>query len=191
MVNLSIMKYFLFVLGACSFFFASNLNAGISYKSVEHETITFLYTVAGIKFSGKFVIKRSQFELNFVEKEKSKFFVEIDVKKSDAGFPLATSAMLGKSVLYAEKYPIMKFTSNSVKEVDNGFIINGTLNLRGISKAIIMKARPKEIYRGKEKYLTFILETNIDRFKYGADGYSLLVDKTIFLSSEIILEATE
>ena len=191
MVNFLIKKYFLFVLGACSFFFASNLNAGISYKSVEHETITFLYTVAGIKFSGKFVIKRSQFELNFVEKEKSKFFVEIDLKKSDAGFPIATSAMLGKSVLYAEKYPIMKFTSNSVKEVDNGFIINGTLNLRGISKAIIMKARPKEIYRGKEKYLTFILETNIDRFKYGADGYSLLVDKTIFLSSEIILEATE
>tara|TARA_X000001036_G_scaffold264945_1_gene246175 strand:- start:5332 stop:5889 length:558 start_codon:yes stop_codon:yes gene_type:complete len=185
------MKYFLFVLGACSFFFASNLNAGISYKSVEEETITFVYIAAGIEFSGKFVIKRSQFELNFVEKEKSKFFVEIDLKKSDAGFPLATSAMLGKSVLYAEKYPIMKFTSNSVKEVDNGFIINGTLNLRGISKAIIMKARPKEIYRGKEKYLTFILETNIDRFKYGADGYSLLVDKTIFLSSEIILEATE
>ena len=191
MVNFLIKKYFLFVLGACSFFFASNLNAGISYKSVEHETITFLYTVAGIKFSGKFVIKRSQFELNFVEKEKSKFFVEIDVKKSDAGFPLATSAMLGKSVLYAEKYPIMKFTSNSVKEVDNGFIINGTLNLRGISKAIIMKVRPKEIYRGKEKYLTFKLETTIDRFNYGADGYSLLVDKTIFLSSEIILEATE
>ena len=54
-----------------------------------------------------------------------------------------------------------------------------------------MKARPKEIYRGKEKYFTFILETNIDRFKYGADGYSLLVDKTIFLRSEIILEATE
>ena len=191
MVNLSIMKYFLFVLVALSFFFASNLNAGISYKSVEEETITFVYTAAGIKFSGKFVIKRSQFELNFVEKEKSKFFVEIDLKKSDAGFPLATSAMLGKSVLYAEKYPIMKFTSNSVKEVDNGFIINGTLNLRGISKAIIMKVRPKEIYRGKEKYLTFILETNIDRFKYGADGYSLLVDKTIFLSSEIILEASE
>ena len=191
MVNLSIMKYFLFVLGVCSFFFASNLNAGINYKSVEEETITFVYTVAGIKFSGKFVIKRSQFDLNFVEKEKSKFFVAIDLKKSDAGFPLATSAMLSKSVLYAEKYPIMKFTSNSVKEVDNGFIINGTLNLRGISKAIIMKARPKEIYRGKEKYLTFKLEANIDRFKYGADGYSLLVDKTIFLSSEIILEATE
>tara|TARA_B100000965_G_scaffold108243_1_gene89465 strand:+ start:794 stop:1351 length:558 start_codon:yes stop_codon:yes gene_type:complete len=185
------MKYFLFVLGACSFFFASNLNAGISYKSVEEETITFVYTAAGIKFSGKFVIKRSQFDLNFVENEKSKFFVAIDLKKSDAGFPLATSAMLSKSVLYAEKYPIMKFTSNSVKEVDNGFIINGTLNLRGISKAIIMKARPKEIYRGKEKYLTFKLETNIDRFKYGADGYSLLVDKTIFLSSEIILEASE
>ena len=99
--------------------------------------------------------------------------------------------MLGKSVLYAEKYPIMKFTSNSVKEVDNGFIINGTLDLRGISKAIIMKVRPKEIYRGKEKYLTFKLEAKIDRFNYEADGYSLLVDKTIFLSSEIKLEATE
>jgi polyisoprenoid-binding protein YceI len=136
-------------------------------------------------------IKRSQFELDFVEKEKSKFFVEIDLKKSDAGFPLATSAMLGKSVLYAEKYPIMKFTSNSVKEVDNGFIINGTLNLRGISNGISMKVKPNEIYKGKEKYLTFNLETRIDRFNYGADGYSLLVDKTIFLNSEIILEASE
>ena len=191
MANLLIIKYFLFVLGVCSFFFTSNLNAGISYKSVEEETITFVYSAAGMKFSGNFVIKRSQFDLNFVEKEKSKFFVAIDLKKSDAGFPLATSAMLSKSVLYAEKYPIMKFTSNSVKEVDNGFIINGTLNLRGISKAIIMKARPKEIYRGKEKYLIFKLETTIDRFNYGADGYSLLVDKTIFLSSEIILEASE
>ena len=191
MVSFWIMKYFLFVFGVCSFFFVSNLNAGISYKGVEEETITFLYTAAGIKFSGSFVIKRSQFELDFVEKEKSKFFVEIDLKKSDAGFPLATSAMLGKSILYAEKYPIMKFTSNSVKEVDNGFIINGILNLRGISNGISMKVRPKEVYKGKEKYLTFNLETRIDRFNYGADGYSLLVDKTIFLNSEIILEASE
>ena len=191
MVNFWIMKYFLFVLGAYSFFIVPNLNAGISYKGVEEETITFVYTAVGIKFSGSFVIKRSQFELDFVEKEKSKFFVEIDLKKSDAGFPLATSAMLGKSVLYAEKYPIMKFTSNSVKEVDNGFIINGTLNLRGISNGISMKVRPNEIYKGKEKYLTFNLETKIDRFNYGADGYSSLVDKTIFLNSEIILEASE
>ena len=191
MANFWIMKYFLFVLGACSFFIVSNLNAGISYKSVEEETITFVYTAVGIKFSGSFVIKRSQFELNFVEKEKSKFFVEIDLKKSDAGFPLATSAMLGKSILYAEKYPIMKFTSNSVKEVDNGFIINGILNLRGISNGISMKVRPKEVYKGKEKYLTFNLETKIDRFNYGADGYSSLVDRTIFLNSEIILEASE
>ena len=191
MANFWIMKYFLFVLGACSFFFVSNLNAGIIYRSVEEETITFVYTAVGIKFSGSFVIKRSQFELDFVEKEKSKFFVEIDLKKSDAGFPLATSAMLGKSILYAEKYPIIKFTSNSVKEVDNGFIINGTLNLRGISNGISMKVRPKEVYKGKEKYLTFNLETKIDRFNYGADGYSSLVDKTIFLNSEIILEASE
>ncbi len=191
MANFWIMKYFLFVLGSCSFFIVSNLNAGISYKGVEEETITFVYTAVGIKFSGSFVIKRSQFELDFVEKEKSKFFVEIDLKKSDAGFPLATSAMLGKSVLYAEKYPIMKFTSNSVKEVDNGFIINGTLNLRGISNGISVKVRPNEIYKGKEKYLTFNLETKIDRFNYGADGYSSLVDKTIFLNSEIILEASE
>ena len=191
MVSFWIMKYFLFVFGVCSFFFVSNLNAGISYKGVEEETITFVYTAAGIKFSGSFVIKRSQFELDFVEKEKSKFFVEIDLKKSDAGFPLATSAMLGKSILYAEKYPIMKFTSNSVKEVDNGFIINGTLNLRGISNGISMKVKPNEIYKGKEKYLIFNLETKIDRFNYGADGYSSLVDKTIFLNSEIILEASE
>ena len=191
MASFWIMKYFVFVLGVSSFFFVSNLNAGISYKGVEEETITFVYTAVGIKFSGSFVIKRSQFELDFVEKEKSKFFVEIDLKKSDAGFPLATSAMLGKSILYAEKYPIIKFTSNSVKEVDNGFIINGILNLRGISNGISMKVRPKEVYKGKEKYLTFNLETRIDRFNYGADGYSSLVDKTIFLNSEIILEASE
>ncbi len=191
MANFSSKKYFLFVLGVGSFFFVSSLNAGIRYKSVEEETITFLYTAAGIRVSGSFAIKRSQFELDFVEKEKSKFFVEIDLKKSDAGFPLATSAMLGKSVLNAEKYPIMRFSSNSVREVDNGFIINGTLNLRGVSKAISMKVKPKEIYRGKEKYLRFNLETMINRYNYGADGYSLLVDKIIFLSSEITLEASE
>ena len=68
MASFWIMKYFLFVFGVCSFFFVSNLNAGISYKGVEEETITFLYTAAGIKVSGSFAIKRSQFELDFVEK---------------------------------------------------------------------------------------------------------------------------
>ncbi len=191
MINLWKLKYFLFALALGVFSFVSNLNAGISYKSLEEETITFVYTAAGIKFTGNFVIKESQFELDFVEIEKSKFFVEIDLKKSDAGFPIATSAMLGKSVLNADKYPTMKFTSNLVKEDDNRYIINGTLNLRGVSKAINMKVRPKQIYTGREKYLTFNLETNIDRFNYGADGYSLLVDKTIFLSSEIILKASK
>ena len=185
------MKYFLFVIVACSFFSVPNLNAGNIYKSVGGATVTFFYKAAGMKFSGNFVIRRSQFELDFIEKEKSKIFVDIDLKKSDAGFPLATSAMLSKSILHAEKYPIMKFTSNSVKEFDNGFIINGMLNLRGISKTISMKVIPKDIYKGKEKYMTFNLETNIDRFNFGAGGYSLIVDKIIYLSSEIILEASE
>ena len=39
MANFWIMKYFLFVLGSCSFFIVSNLNASISEKQQIFETL--------------------------------------------------------------------------------------------------------------------------------------------------------
>ena len=62
--------------------------------------------------------------------------IKIDLKKSTAGFPLATKAMLGSSVLNSEKYPFMEFKSTNISKKGVRYEINGLLNLRGLKKNV-------------------------------------------------------
>ena len=91
------------VIGAFQTVSSAGLTKEATFKILDGESIEFVYQVALIDFSGKFVVDNSYFQIDFERPEASKFQLHFDVNQSTAGFPLATKLMLSESVLYAKE----------------------------------------------------------------------------------------
>jgi polyisoprenoid-binding protein YceI len=166
---------------------SGNLLAKEIYTIRSSEKLNFKYFVSGIPISGEFYIDKTSFTLDFNKEEQSRFYIKINLKKSTAGFPLATKAMLGSSVLNSEKYPFMEFKSTNISKKGMRYEINGLLNLRGLKKNVTIFVIGKKDNKKNAKTLNFGIKSSINRYEFGADGYSLLVGKEIKLNSNITL----
>lgn len=165
----------------------NNLFASERYTIVNSKALKFTYFVSGVPLYGEFHVDTSYFTIDFTEEQQSKFYIKVDIRKSTAGFPLATSAMLGQSVLNANKYPFMEFKSTSISKKDKGYRVSGALKLKGVQKNIVIMVFTKDKYRKNAKTLMFEIMSSINRYDFGADGFPFLVGKEIKLNSSIEL----
>ena len=166
---------------------AGNLLAKETYSIGSAEKLDFKYFVRGVPISGHFYIDKTSFSIDFDKEEQSRFYIKIDIKKSTAGFPLATRAMLGSSVLNSQKYPFMEFTSTNISREGMRYEINGLLSLRGLKRYVTILAISEKGNKKNSKTLNFKIKSSINRFEFGANGYSILVGNEIKLDSNIIL----
>ena len=167
--------------------FVNNLFASERYVIANSKALKFTYFVSGVPLYGNFHIDRSYFTIDFTEEQQSKFYIKVDIRKSTAGFPLATKAMLGQSVLNANKYPFMEFESTSISKKDKGYRVNGLLKLKGVQKNIVIMVFTKDKYRKNAKTILFEIISSINRYDFGADGFPFLVGNEIKLNSSIEL----
>ena len=167
--------------------FVNNLFASERYVIANSKALKFTYFVSGVPLYGNFHIDTSYFTIDFTEEQQSKFYIKVDIRKSTAGFPLATSAMLGQSVLNANKYPFMEFESTSISKKDKGYRVNGLLKLKGVQKNIVIMVFTTDKYIKNAKTLMFEIMSSINRYDFGADGFPFLVGKEIKLNSSIEL----
>ena len=167
--------------------FVDNTFASERYTIANSKTLKFTYFVSGVPLYGEFHVDRSYFTIDFTEEQQSKFYIKVDIRKSTAGFPLATSAMLGQRVLNANKYPFMEFKSTSISKKDKGYRVSGLLKLKGIQKNIVIMVFTKDKYIKNAKTLMFEIMSSINRYDFGADGFPFLVGKEIKLNSNIEL----
>ena len=65
--------------------------------------------------------------------------------------------------------------------------INGLLNLRGLKKNVTILVIGGKGNRKKSRTLNFKIKSSINRFEFGANGYSFLVGSEIKLNSNITL----
>ena len=167
--------------------FVDKTFASERYTIANSKTLKFTYFVSGVPLYGEFHVDRSYFTIDFTEEQQSKFYIKVDIRKSTAGFPLATNAMLGQSVLNANKYPFMEFESTSISKKDKGYRVSGLLKLKGVQKNIVIMAFTKDKYRKNAKTLMFEIMSSINRYDFGVDGFPFLVGKEIKLNSSIEL----
>ena len=187
MVLKSSLLFSFFVVFITSVLLTGNLLAKDIYTIRSSEKLDFKYFVRGIPISGEFYIDKTSFTIDFNKEEQSRFYIKIDLKKSTAGFPLATKAMLGSSVLNSEKYPFMEFKSTNISKKGVRYEINGLLSLRGLKKNVNIFVIGKKDNKENAKTLKFGINSSINRYEFGADGFSLLVGKEIKLNSTITL----
>ena len=167
--------------------FINNLFASERYIVANSKALKFTYFVSGVALYGEFHVDTSFFTIDFTEEQQSKFYIKVDIRKSTAGFPLATSAMLGQSVLNANKYPFMEFKSTSISKKDKGYRVSGVLKLKGVQKNIVIMVFTTDKYIKNAKALMFEIMSSINRYDFGADGFPFLVGKEIKLNSNIEL----
>ena len=167
--------------------FANNLFASERYTIANSKALKFTYFVSGVPLYGEFHVDTSYFTIDFTEEQQSKFYIKVDIRKSTAGFPLATRAMLGPSVLNANKYPFMEFKSTSISKKDKGYRVSGWLKLKGTKKNIVIMVFNKDRYEKNANTLKFEIMSSINRYDFGADGFPFLVSNEIKLNSNIEL----
>ena len=154
------------------------------------EKIKFNYFVGIIPMEGFFALKDSLFVLNFRKPNQSKLKLKFDLNSSSAGFDLATTAMLGETVLYAKKYPYIYFESKKVFAKDNQFNIRGTLTIRGITKDVTFKAKlnnPSVLKDKVKNNLQFDIYAELKRSDFNATGYQYIVGDIINLKTRVEL----
>ena len=154
------------------------------------EKIKFNYFVGIIPMEGFFALKDSLFVLNFRKPDQSKLKLKFDLNSSSAGFDLATNAMLGETVLYAEKYPYIYFESKKVFAKDNQFNIKGSLTIRGITKDVTFKAKlnnPSVLKDKVKNNLQFDIYAELKRSDFNATGYQYIVGDIINLKTRVEL----
>ena len=158
--------------------------------TLNAERIKFNYFVGIIPMEGFFTLKDSIFVLNFKKPNQSKLKLKFDLNSSSAGFDLATNAMLGETVLYAEKYPYIYFESTKVFAKDNQFNIKGSLTIRGITKNVTFKAKlnnPSVLKNKVKNNLQFDIYAELKRSDFNATGYQYIVGDVINLKTRVEL----
>ena len=192
MVNLAKNKDFFILPLLLSFLILANVEISSAKDKfiLNAEKIKFNYFVGIIPMEGFFALKDSLFVLNFRKPDQSKLKLKFDLNSSSAGFDLATTAMLGETVLYAEKYPYIYFESKKVFAKDNQFNIKGSLTIRGITKDVTFKAKlnnPSVLKDKVKNNLQFDIYAELKRSDFNATGYQYIVGDIINLKTRVEL----
>ena len=155
------------------------------YQLPQNTHVTFKYFVAGLPFEGEFKVNESKFDINFRNPVESVFSVKFDLMKSNAGFPLATTAM--KQVLDAYRFPEVTFESKSVEFSDEKFNVLGFLKIRNVSKPVNLIVIVLEDYNSESEKIYFSIRARFKRRQFGADGYYPLVRDAIIIQDVLTL----
>ena len=155
------------------------------YQLPQNTYVTFKYSVAGLPFEGEFKVTESKFDINFRDPVQSVFFVKFDLMESNAGFPLATTAM--KQVLDAYRFPKATFKSKSVGFSDEKFNVLGFLKIRNVSKPVNLIVTVLEDYNSDSEKIYFSIRARFKRRQFGANGYYPLVRDAIIIEDILTL----
>jgi len=192
MVDLTKNKIFLILPLLLSLFILISVKISFANDKfiLNAERVKFNYFLGIIPMEGFFALKDSIFVLNFKKPNQSKLNLKFDLNSSSAGFDLATTAMLGETVLYAKKYPYIYFESKNVFSKDNQFNITGSLTIRGITKDVTFKAKlnnPSVLKNKVKNNLQFDIYAELKRSDFNATGYQYIVGDVINLKTRVEL----
>ncbi len=159
-------------------------------------SVGFTFDLSGVVHSGTMPIQSANIQIDTRRLQNSRVDVVLDVADARTKLPFARGPMLGKSVLNADSYPTIRFTSTKVQlgptgRISEGATITGDLTVRGVTRPVTLKAN---LYRKPGSavddldVLSIGLVGALNRHEFGASGYSDLVQETVGLNihAEII-----
>ena len=151
--------------------------------------ITYTFRLQNRDVQGTVPVATTDLRIDPNDLQKSSAHVTADIRNARTGLFLATDALKSPSVLDAQRFPIVSFSSTRVilgpgRRISDGAALEGNLTMRGRTKPIRLNANlfraPGSSARDLSR-LSVSLTGNISRSEFGATGYAHLVDDTVAL----------
>lgn len=152
--------------------------ATVAYKMNAESTVTFETDFGPDKITGTIPLQKADLQLDFDNVRNCSVDVALDVTGATASFPFAAQALKGPKVLDAKEHPQMTFTSTSVRLVGDAADVTGNLTIRGVTKAVTLRAqlfRPQGSTATDLDQLTVKLSGRVNRSDFGATGWADMV----------------
>lgn len=149
-------------------------------EAIDYDIVTdksrvgFTYQFGPDTVKGQFPNYSAVISIDFDRAANSQIDVTLNTETIKAGFIFATQAVRSKKILYAAKYPTIKFVSQSVKADGANAIIKGMVTVRGITKPLTLIAqllRDPGTKASERDNLRIRITGNINRHEFGASGY--------------------
>lgn len=137
-----------------------------------HSKIGFSVGYAGgiIEADGRFENFSGNLSLNPEDISDFSTRITINVASINTGMEFRDKDLRSANWFDAERYPTITFSSSNISKYDDHFLLNGTLEMRGISKAIQIKFQPtiKVITQGPmRQYVGYTGSFTVNRKDYG------------------------
>ena len=160
-------------------------SAPVAYAlDAARSVVGFTYRFQSSPTQGTMPVLRADMTLDLDQVPRSQAEVTLDVRNADAGFLFATQTMLGRRVLDAEAHPTIRFVATQFEGDLSGAQVKGALTVRGVTRDVTLQAglfRQRGTAEGDRSRLSVLLEGQIDRRDFGADGWLGYVDPEIDL----------
>lgn len=99
----------------------------------------------------------------------SKFDCTIDVASINTGNGMKNTHAKSDKWLDAEKYPVIRFTSTSIKKTDSGYEATGTLDFHGVQKEITLPFTfDNDVFAGSIEVNRLDYKVNTEEPNHGA-----------------------
>jgi polyisoprenoid-binding protein YceI len=138
----------------------------------------------GFLIKGKMPVTTADLVIDFDRVANSRVDVTVSAAKATTSNPLATEAMIGKSVLAVRQFPTITFKSTKVRAAGTGAEVSGTLTIRGVARPVTLTAqiyRQKGSAEGDRTNLSILLTGAVSRSAFGATGFPNLVGDEVRL----------
>jgi polyisoprenoid-binding protein YceI len=110
----------------------------------------------------------------------SRFNVSIQVNTVNTGIGLKNKHAKSEKYFDAEKYPLIRFTSSSIKKTEKGYAAGGTMEIHGVKKEISLPFTYTKTSKGA--LFTSSFEINRLDYKIGSSHWLLGSTFTVELS---------
>ncbi len=154
------------------------LASAFTFIHTQDWKITDDYSVKfdGGDVSGEF--KGLKASIKFDEKDLagSSFDATIDVASINTGNGMKNTHAKSEKWFDAEKYPVIKFTSNSITKTASGYEAKGTLAMHGVTKEIVMPFNfADNIFSGKLEVNRLDYNINVAEPEHGAAQFKVSI----------------
>lgn len=135
----------------------------------QHSRVQFTVTkLQTTRVHGTFSGFRGEVVYDAADPARSSVWWRVPVATVETGERGRDRSLQGQSYFHAERFPEMSFVSRRVRPLPDGrMVIEGNLTIRGVTRPIVVQARPMSTSPAAPAFET---EFEIDRFDFGVEG---------------------